>query len=234
MNARSPILDPQSSLPPVIAIDGPSASGKGAVAARVAAALGFHYLDSGAIYRVAALVIERANFDPAHAKQQDLADLVARMPLSFSGERVMLGDEDVSDAIRTEDCGRQASVIAVLPAVRQALLERQRAFRQTPGLVADGRDMASVVFPDACLKVFLTASAEVRANRRHKQLMDKGIHASIAQLLQDIRRRDERDGSRAVAPLQKAAGAYELDTSSLSIDHAVAWVLERYEKQKRS
>jgi cytidylate kinase len=233
MSAQSSSVDSSPTLPPVIAIDGPSASGKGAVAARVAAALGFHYLDSGAIYRVAGLVVERAQFDPAHAKPEDLADLVGRMPLSFDGPRVMLASEDVSDAIRSEECGRQASVVAALPLVRQALLERQRAFRRAPGLVADGRDMGSVVFPDACLKVFLTASAEVRAERRHKQLMDKGLHANIAQLLQDIRRRDERDSSRAAAPLQKAAGAYELDTSSLSIDHAVAWVLERYEQHKR-
>jgi cytidylate kinase len=217
-----------SSFPPVIAIDGPSASGKGAVASRVAQALGFHYLDSGAIYRAAALAIERAGFDAAHAKQGDLVELVEHLPLKFTGERVHLADEDVSEAIRSEHCGKQASVIAVLPEVRKALLARQRAFRQPPGLVADGRDMASVVFSDAKLKIFLTASAEVRAERRHKQLMDKGIHANITVLLQDIQRRDERDSARAVAPLQKAAGAYQLDTTTLSIDHAVAWVLERY------
>ncbi len=221
-------------LPPVIAIDGPSASGKGAVASRVAAALGFHYLDSGAIYRAAALAVARAALDPARSGQEALADLVGRMPLSFSAGRVILDAEDVTDSIRSEECGRQASLVAALPLVRLALLARQRAFRQPPGLVADGRDMASVVFPDARLKVFLTASAEVRAERRYKQLMDKGIHANIAQLLQDIRHRDERDSSRATAPLQKAAGAYELDTSSLTIDHAVAWVLERYERQQSS
>jgi cytidylate kinase len=219
-------------LVPVIAIDGPSASGKGAVAARVAAALGFHYLDSGAIYRVAALAVEQAELDPARSEPAALAGVVARMALRFEGERVLLDDTDVGNAIRSEECGRQASIVAAMTEVRQALLERQRAFRRPPGLVADGRDMASVVFPDARLKIFLTASAEVRAGRRYKQLMDKGIDANIAQLLQDIRRRDERDSSRAVAPLQKAAGAYELDTSSLTIDQAVAWVLERYEQCK--
>jgi cytidylate kinase len=229
MSSPASRLAPTASQAPVIAIDGPSASGKGAVAARVAAALGFHYLDSGAIYRVAALAIERAGFDAAHAKAQELAQLVEHLPLKFMGERIELAGEDVSDAIRSEDCGRKASMIAALPAVRQALLARQRAFRQPPGLVADGRDMASVVFPDARLKVFLTASAQVRADRRHKQLMDKGIDANIAQLLQDIRRRDERDSSRAVAPLQKAAGAHELDTSALTIEEAVAWVLQKYE-----
>ncbi len=232
MSAQSSVLNPRPPLVPVIAIDGPSASGKGAVAARVAAALGFHYLDSGAIYRVAALAVEQAELDPARSEPAALAAVVARMALRFEGERVLLDDTDVGNAIRSEECGRQASIVAAMTEVRQALLERQRAFRRPPGLVADGRDMASVVFPDARLKIFLTASAEVRAGRRYKQLMDKGIDANIAQLLQDIRRRDERDSSRAVAPLQKAAGAYELDTSSLTIDQAVAWVLERYEQCK--
>ncbi|MEP7371494.1 MAG: (d)CMP kinase, partial [Nitrosospira sp.] len=176
---------------PVIAIDGPSASGKGTVAQRVAAKLGFHYLDSGALYRLVALATMRAKVDLGD--ERTISDVAAGLDVVFKGEEIRLGNESVTDAIRTEACGNSASRIAAYPLVRAALLARQRAFCQLPGLVADGRDMGSVVFPDAILKIFLTATAETRAQRRHKQLMEKGIGANIATLLQDIRDRDARD-----------------------------------------
>jgi 3-phosphoshikimate 1-carboxyvinyltransferase len=212
---------------PVIAIDGPSASGKGTVAQRVAQRLGFHYLDSGALYRLLALAARRAGV--AWEDAQALKELAATLPVRFEAERVWLGEEDVTDAIRSEEISAGASVVAQWPAVRDALLDRQRAFRQPPGLVTDGRDMGSVVFPDACVKIFLTASPEVRAERRYKQLMEKGMSASIQTLLQDIRERDARDSRRSAAPLQKSADASVLDTSALTIDEAVAEVIRRFE-----
>jgi 3-phosphoshikimate 1-carboxyvinyltransferase/cytidylate kinase len=211
---------------PVIAIDGPSASGKGTVAQRVAAELGFHYLDSGALYRLVALSAMRAGID--FGDEQALSDLATRLDVIFEDAGIRLGTEDVTDAIRAEACSNAASRIAAYPRVRAALLERQRAFQQFPGLVADGRDMGSVVFPDATLKIFLTATAETRAQRRYKQLMEKGIDANIATLLQDIRERDARDSSRSVAPLQQGAGASLLDTTSLDIGQAVDGVLRCY------
>ena len=233
---------------PVIAIDGPSASGKGTVAQRVAEALGFAYLDSGAIYRVAALAAERAGLDagldaggtPEVLAADALAALAGAMPLRFSAGRVWLADADVSDAIRSEACGANASRLAAIPAVRTALLQRQRDFRAAPGLVADGRDMASVVFPDAALKVFLTASAEERAWRRvaqlaglplnrAKQLIEKEKDAKIRLLfdsvLTDLQERDRRDAGRAAAPLKQVEGAKLLDTTQLSIEEAVARIL---------
>lgn len=211
---------------PVIAIDGPSASGKGTVAQRVAEKLGFHYLDSGALYRLVALVAIRSGTDLNDEKT--LSDIAARLDVVFEGEEIRLQNENVTSAIRMEACSNAASQIAAYPGVRTALLARQRKFRQTPGLVADGRDMGSVVFPEAVLKIFLTASAETRAQRRYKQLMEKGIDANISTLLQDIRDRDARDSNRAVAPLQLGADTNLLDTTSLNITEAVDSVLKQY------
>jgi 3-phosphoshikimate 1-carboxyvinyltransferase len=209
---------------PVIAIDGPSASGKGTVAALVARRLGFHYLDSGSLYRLVALAALRKGVDLGD--EPALARLAAALPASFVDGRVRLDGDDVTDAIRTEECSVGASRVAALPAVRRALLQRQRDYRRPPGLVAEGRDMASVVFPDAAVKVFLTASVEARAERRYKQLIEKGLPANMNSLLQDIRQRDERDSARSVAPLQKCADAALLDTTSLTIEQAVAGVLD--------
>jgi CMP/dCMP kinase len=211
---------------PVIAIDGPSASGKGTVAQRVAAKLGFHYLDSGALYRLVALATMRAKVDLGD--ERTISDVAAGLDVVFKDEEIRLGNESVTDAIRTEACGNSASRIAAYPLVRAALLARQRAFCQLPGLVADGRDMGSVVFPDAILKIFLTASAETRAQRRHKQLMEKGIGANIATLLQDIRDRDARDSNRSVAPLQLGTDTTLLDTTFLDITQVVDCVLQQY------
>lgn len=211
---------------PVIAIDGPSASGKGTVAQRVAAQLGFHYLDSGALYRL--LVLAAQQHGVALDREEQLADLAVRMEIRFEGMDSWLDGVPVTDDLRSEQVAAAASIVAALPAVRSALLGRQHAFRQEPGLVADGRDMASVVFPDANLKIFLTASAEVRAERRYKQLMEKGVSATIPDLLKNIRERDERDGQRSVAPLQQVPEASLLDTSGLTIEQAVREVLEWY------
>jgi cytidylate kinase len=217
---------------PVIAIDGPSASGKGTVAARVAQSLGFHYLDSGAIYRVTAYAAQRQGV--ALEDEAALAALAARMPLRFVGNEVMLAGESVGDVIRSEEAGRAASRIAALPALRQALLERQRAFRLSPGLVADGRDMGSVVFPDAALKIFLTATAAERAQRRYKQLIEKGFDANLAALLQDLEARDARDAARSAAPLQQTADAVLLDTTGLNIEQAVQQVLTWYAEARHA
>ena len=211
---------------PVIAIDGPAASGKGTVAARVAEALGFHLLDSGALYRVVALAALRRGVSPDDAEA--LGRLAAGLDVRFEPGRVRLDGEDVTLAIRGEDVSAAASRVAVHPPVRAALVERQRAFRRPPGLVADGRDMGTVLFPDAATKVFVTATAEARAERRYKQLIEKGLSANIEGLLHDIRMRDARDGERAAAPLKPAADAAILDTTDLTIDAAVAFVLERF------
>lgn len=215
---------------PVIAIDGPSASGKGTVAQRVAASLGFHYLDSGALYRLVGLAAGQAGLPLDD--EAALARLAGELPARFEADRIFLENKEVTDEIRTEAMSAAASLVAALPAVRTALLARQRAFRQPPGLVADGRDMGSVVFPDAVLKVFLTASPEVRAERRYKQLMDKGMSANLAALLQELRSRDARDSGRTVAPLLKGADAAELDTTALSVDAAVSKVLAQYQRVK--
>jgi cytidylate kinase len=211
---------------PVIAIDGPAASGKGTIAHNVATALGFHYLDSGSLYRVVALrAIEHA-IAPENADA--LVELTTDLSVSFTGGRAMLDGVDVADSLRTEAVSTIASRIAVHPGVRAALLARQRAFRASPGLVAEGRDMGTVVFPDAALKVFLTASAEARAERRYKQLIGKGISVNIDGLLRDIRERDSRDSTRAAAPLVAATDAVRLDTTDLSIAEVTAAVLEVY------
>ena len=208
----------------MIAIDGPSASGKGTIASRVARELGFHYLESGALYRVLALVSLREGT----TDEKRLAYLASHMDVEFAGGEVLLEDEDVSDKIRSEPCGVRASEVAKLPAVRVALLERQRAFRRPPGLVADGRDMGTVVFPDAELKIFLTASPEVRAERRYKQLKEKGIDANLRALSRDLEERDERDTKRAVSPLVPAADSQVIDSSSLSIEAVAGRILELY------
>ena len=215
-----------SAAPPVIAVDGPAASGKGTIAAGVAAALGFHYLDSGALYRLVALQALEHAIDAGDADA--LAAAAAALPVAFQGGRTLLEGRDVTDLIRGEAASRMASAVAVHPGVRSALLARQRAFREPPGLVADGRDMGTVVFPDAALKVFLTASAEERARRRHKQLIEKGISITIDSLLRDIRERDARDATRAVAPLAAAPDAVLLDTTDLSIAAATDAVLGHY------
>lgn len=213
---------------PVIAIDGPSASGKGTVAQRVAAQLGWHYLDSGAIYRLAALAAIKLGI--ALDNEAALARMALTLDIRFDGDRIWLAGQSVEDEVRSEAIGNAASAIATLPALRAALLARQRDFRKEPGLVADGRDMASVVFPDAGTKIFLTASAMVRAERRYRQLLEKGLleqadNAIFDRILQDIRDRDARDSARTVAPLQQATDATMLDTTELSIDEAVNRIL---------
>jgi len=212
---------------PVIAIDGPSASGKGTVAQRVAEQLGFHYLDSGALYRLVALAAIRAGTGLQDA--ETLGRLASALPVEFREGRIWLSQDDVTDAIRRDEVSAAASLVAAIPAVRQGLMLRQRAFRRAPGLVADGRDMATVVFPDAKLKVFLTAAAEERALRRYKQLIDKGFDANLAALLLELRQRDERDSTRSVAPLQKSAEAQVLDTTGLSIEETTSRVIQWFE-----
>jgi cytidylate kinase len=211
---------------PVIAIDGPAASGKGTIAAGVAAALGFHYLDSGALYRLVALQALEHALDPGD--ECALAEQARSLRATFTADRIHLDGRDVTELIRGEAVSKMASAVAIHPAVREGLLARQRAFRQEPGLVADGRDMGSVVFPDATIKVFLTASAEERARRRYKQLIAKGISVTIDGLLRDIRERDARDATRVAAPLAAAPGAALLDTTNLSIAAATDTVLAMY------
>jgi cytidylate kinase len=211
---------------PVITIDGPTASGKGTVAALVAANLGFHLLDSGALYRLAALASQRYNI--AADDPDALAKLIDDLHITFREGLAQLDGVDVSSEIRAEEVGKRASAIAVHAPVRAALVARQRAFRKEPGLVADGRDMGTVIFQDAALKVFLTASAEARAARRHKQLIQTGFSANIDDLLRDLRERDARDSQRVAAPLKPAADAKLLDTSTLSVDQAVDQVVQWY------
>ncbi len=214
---------------PVIAIDGPSGSGKGTIARRVADALGWHLLDSGALYRLVAMSAGKRGVELDD--EDRVADLARQLDAHFEidddgDERIFLDGEDVTLALRTEEAGAGASAVAAIPAVRTALLERQRAFRQPPGLVADGRDMGSHVFPEAGLKIFLTASAEERARRRHKQLKDKGLDVSLAALSRDIEDRDRRDSERKVAPLTPADDARILDSSGQSIEAVTNTVLE--------
>jgi cytidylate kinase len=217
-----------SGKPPVITIDGPTASGKGTVAQHVARALGWSVLDSGALYRLSALACLDANV--AAADEAAVASLARGLDVRFDGTRVILSGLDVTERIRAEEVGNLASQIAALSAVRLALLDRQRAFRRAPGLVADGRDMGTVVFPDATLKVFLVADVAARAERRCKQLKEKGISANLANLMHDLEERDARDRTRANAPLVAAADAHTLDSSNLSIDATVNAVLDLWSK----
>lgn len=212
---------------PVIAIDGPSASGKGTIAKRVADALGFHYLESGALYRLIALI----SLKEGVLDERALAKAARGMQVAFADDKVFLNKQDVTDAMRTEVCSMRASEVAKLPGVRSALLDRQRAFRQPPGLVADGRDMGTVVFPDAALKVFLTASPEVRAERRYKQLIEKGMDANLRALSRDLKERDARDANRAVAPLVPAADSQVVDSTALSIDEVVGRILDLHRER---
>lgn len=216
---------------PVIAIDGPTASGKGTVAQRVATQLGYHYLDSGALYRLAALSMLRHQtpLNDEHA----IAKLAEKLPCRFNGDQIWLANENVTMAIRTEEVGNTASKIAALPTVRHALYALQLSFRSPPGLVADGRDMGTVIFPNATLKVFLTASVQARAERRYKQLIEKGFSASMEDLLKDLMERDARDSNRAIAPLKPAEGAYILDTSDMTAEQAVNQVLNWYASVKK-
>jgi CMP/dCMP kinase len=206
----------------VIAIDGPSASGKGTIAKRVAAALGFNYLESGALYRLVALSAMRQGLEDEGA----IARAAETMDVVFQDDEILLEDQDVSAHIRHEQIGNRASEVARMPTVRKALLTRQRAFRQPPGLVADGRDMGTIVFPDAALKIFLTARPEVRAHRRYKQLIEKGIAANLAALSRDLAERDQRDATRAVAPLVAAPDSQVLDSSALSAEEVADQVLK--------
>ncbi len=216
---------------PVITIDGPTASGKGTIAQRVAEALRFNYLDSGALYRLVALRALQNAVGAEHAEQ--LSALAAAIGPRFAGGRISMAGQDVTDAIRTEEVSQLASRIAVFAGVRQALLELQRSQRKPPGLVADGRDMGTVVFPDARPKIYLTASVGARAERRYKQLIEKGFSASIPSLSQeqvrlDIEARDQRDAQRAASPLKPAEDAHRIDSSELSVDEVVALVLKWY------
>jgi cytidylate kinase len=217
---------------PIIAIDGPSASGKGTVAAKVASALGYHYLDSGALYRLVTLAALKrgADLDDEDA----LARVAETMDVKFSGGSICLDGHDVTQELRTEGVSAAASKVAARPKVRQALLARQRGFRRAPGLVADGRDMGSVVFPDAPLKVFLTAGVETRAERRYKQLMEKGMYAKMGDVVEELRRRDERDSSRPVAPLKHYPDAVFLDTTGLNVDQAVDRILGWWREKSQS
>lgn len=220
---------------PVITIDGPSGSGKGTVAALLAAKLGWKFLDSGALYRLLAFAARNHGVDLTN--EEALKVLAAHLDVQFDtaesgqGMRIVLEGEDVTEAIRNEVVGAGASQVAALPAVREALLQRQKAFREAPGLVADGRDMGTVVFPDATLKIFLTASAEERARRRYLQLKAKGDDVNLASLLDEIRARDERDTQRTVAPLKPADDAIQLDSTALSIEQVLGQILSEVAKR---
>ena len=219
---------------PVITIDGPSGSGKGTISRLVAAQLGWHFLDSGALYRLVALAA--LHHTVSLDDEVSLKTLAAHLDVQFlsGGDnvegRIVLEGEDVTDAIRTEECGKAASVVAALPPVRQALLERQRAFREPPGLVADGRDMGTMVFPDAELKIFMTASREERAQRRHKQLNAKGVSVTLQHILGELAERDARDSGRSVSPLRPAADAITIDTTTTGIDDVVEEVMMAWRK----
>jgi 3-phosphoshikimate 1-carboxyvinyltransferase len=226
------VVQPAPTGVPVICIDGPTASGKGTVAAQVAKALGYHLLDSGSIYRVAGLAARRAELAIDAEHEPAIAALARAMALRFDHGRVLLAGVDVSDAIRTEEAGMDASLVSALPQVRTAVVELQLAFRTLPGLVADGRDMGTVIFPGAPLKVYLFASAERRAERRHQQLLARGIHAKIADLRADLEARDARDMNRSVAPLKPAQDALMLDNSERTAEQAVAQVLDWWQQRQ--
>jgi 3-phosphoshikimate 1-carboxyvinyltransferase len=224
----------QTSTPhiPVICVDGPTASGKGTLASQVAHELGYHYLDSGALYRITAFAAVQAGLSLDMAHEHSIGKMAETLPVRFVAGQVLLGEQDVTDAIRTEAAGMNASKVSALPAVRTALVALQQSFRRLPGLVADGRDMGTVIFPDAPMKVYLTASAAQRAERRHKQLISKGISTTIDSLRADLEARDLRDSSRAVAPLKPAEGALLLDNSSQTVEESVAQVLRWWEDKQ--
>ena len=217
---------------PVICIDGPTASGKGTLASLLAAQLGYHFLDSGALYRITGLAALQAGLKLDSAHESQIAKLARGLAIEFNGEQVLLDGHDISETIRQEDAGMNASKVSVLPEVRKALMALQHSFRKLPGLVADGRDMGTVIFPDAALKVFLTASADMRAQRRHSQLISKGISATLPDLRADLQARDERDMSRSVAPLKPAQDAKLLDNSEISIDSSLAQVLNWWQSKQ--
>jgi 3-phosphoshikimate 1-carboxyvinyltransferase len=217
---------------PVICIDGPTASGKGTVAAAVAERLGYQFLDSGALYRLTALAATQANIRISPESEAAIARLARQLPVRFEGSRIWLGEQDVSEAIRSEEAGMNASRVSALPLVRSALIALQHSFRRLPGLVADGRDMGTVIFPTAPLKVFMTASAACRADRRYKQLISKGISANIFDLRADLEARDARDQNRSAAPLKAAQDALPLDNSALTIDETVNQVLSWWQERQ--
>jgi len=217
---------------PVLCVDGPTASGKGTLASALAAALGYHFLDSGALYRISAYAAVQAGLALEAANEAQIAALARSLDIVFDGERVLLQGQEISEAIRTEQAGMDASAVSALPAVRAALLDLQHGFRHLPGLVADGRDMGTVVFPDAALKVYLTASAERRAQRRYKQLISKGISATLDTLCADLAARDLRDTTRAVAPLKPAQDAALLDNSELTVEQSVTQVLDWWQSKQ--
>lgn len=221
-----------TTLPHVIAIDGPSASGKGSVAERVAKYFGFHYLDSGAIYRLLAYAAYQQNV--AWSNARTLAEIAAKLDIKFENGEAYLNGEQVSTHIRTEQMGKGASEVAVHPEVRTALLQTQRNFRQTPGLVGDGRDIGSVIFPDAGLKVFLTAAVETRAKRRYDQLINRGETADYDLILADLQQRDLRDSQRAAAPLKQLPDAILLDTTDKNIEQAVNIIIEAFKKASQT
>ena len=222
-------MKPTISTVPVITIDGPTASGKGTIANRVAQHFGWHVLDSGALYRLTALASLKAGLNVAD--ENEIANAALSLDVLFDDANVFLDNEEVTEQIRAEEVGNTASKIAVYPLLRQALLQRQRDFRVLPGLVADGRDMGTVVFPDADLKIFLVADVQFRAERRAKQLNEKGFSANLASLLEDMRRRDLRDSSRSSAPLVPAEDAYVIDSSTLNIEETVSLVLTRWSEK---
>ena len=224
------VVRPQPDAVPVITVDGPTASGKGTLASAVAKALGYHFLDSGAVYRATALTAMRIGVAPDD--EASLARIAATLPLHFLGGDAHLGDENVADALRAENVGAMASKVSAWPAVREALRQLQLSFRRIPGLVADGRDMGTVIFPSATLKVFLTASAATRAERRYKQLISKGIPANISTLRAELEARDERDRNRSVAPLKPAEDALLLDNSELTVEASMEQVLEAWEQRR--
>jgi 3-phosphoshikimate 1-carboxyvinyltransferase len=226
------MVQTQAAQVPVICIDGPTASGKGTLASQVAQELGYHYLDSGALYRVTAFAALQAGMPLETENEARIARLAETLPVRFVGEQVLLSGLDVTEAIRSETGGMNASKVSALPAVRQALVALQLSFAKLPGLVADGRDMGTVIFPASPLKVYLTASAEKRAQRRHKQLISKGNTAILANLRADLESRDLRDSTRLVAPLTPAQDALQLDNSDLSIEASVQQVLTWWQSKQ--
>jgi 3-phosphoshikimate 1-carboxyvinyltransferase len=217
---------------PVICVDGPTASGKGTLAVELAKQLGYHFLDSGSLYRITALAAIRAGLGLDAPSESAIAALIQGLAIRFTQGRVLLNGEDVSDLIRTEEAGMNASKVSTLPQVRDALINLQHSFRKLPGLVADGRDMGTVIFPQAALKVFLTASAQRRAERRYKQLISKGISATLPSLRADLEARDARDSSRTVAPLKPAQDALSLDNSDLTVEESMNLVLRWWQSRQ--